>query len=192
MEAKVCVKCGVEKSFLEFHKDKSRKDGLFAYCKVCNKAHVKEWQQKNKERVNETCRRIYQNNLEHSRELRRNRVNKWYAIHANEARERAAKYRAEHPEIKRFAESKRRTKKLGNGIFQISKLELNKLLKQPCFVCNSKNNQTIDHIIPISKGGRHSIGNLQTLCASCNSSKHTKTMYQWKIERTKNVSLCKG
>ena len=192
METKFCPKCETERSVLDYHKDKSRKDGLFAYCKTCNKAHVKKWQQANPEKVNEKYRNLYAKNLEHSRAMRRNRVNNWYLRHQNKARLRSAKYRADHPEVKRLAQAKRRAQKQGNGVFEISKLELFKLLNQPCMGCGSLTNQTIDHVIPISKGGTHSIGNLQTLCASCNSSKHTKTMYQWKIERTRNVALCQN
>lgn len=34
---------------------------------------------------------------------------------------------------------------------------------------------TIDHIIPLSKGGKHEIGNIAPCCRRCNSSKGNKT-----------------
>lgn len=40
-----------------------------------------------------------------------------------------------------------------------------------CLKCGTKNNLTIDHIIPISIGGENLLFNLQTLCRSCNSIK---------------------
>lgn len=40
-----------------------------------------------------------------------------------------------------------------------------------CCYCGSKNNLEIDHIIPISKGGKSTFDNLQTLCHKCNVKK---------------------
>ena len=46
--------------------------------------------------------------------------------------------------------------------------------KWMCLKCNSLENLTIDHIIPVNKSGKNKLSNLQTLCRSCNSSKSDK------------------
>jgi 5-methylcytosine-specific restriction endonuclease McrA len=46
-----------------------------------------------------------------------------------------------------------------------------------CIYCgaNIKDNYTIDHIIPIVKGGVHEVSNMELLCSHCNSSKGKKS-----------------
>ena len=41
------------------------------------------------------------------------------------------------------------------------------------------NQATIDHMIPLSRGGTHTWDNLITLCHQCNSSKNNKTWNEW-------------
>jgi hypothetical protein len=43
-----------------------------------------------------------------------------------------------------------------------------------CVKCGSKDNLTIDHIIPVVEGGKNEFPNLQVLCKPCNSSKGKK------------------
>jgi len=43
-----------------------------------------------------------------------------------------------------------------------------------CCNCQTDKNLTLDHIIPVSKGGGDNIDNLQVLCRSCNSKKGNK------------------
>lgn len=40
-----------------------------------------------------------------------------------------------------------------------------------CLCCGTDSKLTLDHIVPIARGGSNRIGNLQTLCSSCNSRK---------------------
>lgn len=44
-----------------------------------------------------------------------------------------------------------------------------------CLECGSREDLTIDHVIPKSKGGTNKSDNLITLCKSCNTKKGNKT-----------------
>jgi 5-methylcytosine-specific restriction endonuclease McrA len=46
-----------------------------------------------------------------------------------------------------------------------------------CVRCNATENLTIDHIIPRSKGGGNSNGNLQLMCYECNQEKRNSTNF---------------
>jgi len=56
-----------------------------------------------------------------------------------------------------------------------------KLLQKHCVFCGSPHARTIDHILPLSRGGDNSLSNKQTLCSFCNSTKGNKTDYELKI-----------
>jgi 5-methylcytosine-specific restriction endonuclease McrA len=43
-----------------------------------------------------------------------------------------------------------------------------------CVICHTKENLTIDHVIPVRAGGGNEITNLQSLCLSCNCKKGSK------------------
>lgn len=43
-----------------------------------------------------------------------------------------------------------------------------------CKHCDSIENLTLDHIVPVARGGENLQGNLQVLCKSCNSKKGSK------------------
>lgn len=43
-----------------------------------------------------------------------------------------------------------------------------------CLCCGNEENMSLDHVIPVIKGGENNVDNLQPLCKSCNSKKGTK------------------
>lgn len=73
--------------------------------------------------------------------------------------------------------NKRRTLKLKNGGKYTIKewIELKKKYKNICLACKKKKKLVADHVIPLSRGGRNSIENIQPLCRKCNGKKYTSS-----------------
>jgi 5-methylcytosine-specific restriction endonuclease McrA len=178
----VCSVCKEEKPFTEYHKNKNYKTGYSVTCKPCAVIRAHRWQTENKDRVNEGLRKNYY--LHHDRYLTNHKVRqkRWLDKPGNteKMRQKSRAWAKANPEAKRLAENKRRALKVSNGVFFISRKDLARLLASSCHNCGSQNSITLDHVIPISRGGRHSVGNLQPLCRSCNSSKNNRTMTEWK------------
>jgi hypothetical protein len=48
-----------------------------------------------------------------------------------------------------------------------------------CAYCQERPATEIDHVIPVSRGGRHTIGNVLPACRSCNLSKRARLLIEW-------------
>jgi len=101
---------------------------------------------------------------------------------ANPDKVRAAnrKWAKANPEVSQLKNARRRASKKESGIFRVAPKEIKGLLAQPCYLCGVAPSTTIDHIIPVIRGGRHSIGNLIGACKPCNSSKLNKYLVEYR------------
>jgi len=104
-------------------------------------------------------------------------------VHADKFRSLSNEWMKAHPEVNKLASSRRRANLRNNKVYKILPKEIRKLYSQPCFMCGATEGQTIDHKIPVVRGGSHGIGNFMTLCKSCNCKKHDRLFIEWKYDR---------
>jgi 5-methylcytosine-specific restriction endonuclease McrA len=90
---------------------------------------------------------------------------------------------------RRLAQMERRVLLREFGIYDISDKDIRRLANSPCAHCGDVGETCVDHIIPVKRGGRHSIGNLQALCLLCNSSKNDRLEIEWKYGRSRPAPL---
>jgi 5-methylcytosine-specific restriction endonuclease McrA len=102
---------------------------------------------------------------------------KYRQEHPEEIRLYQQAYRQAHPEKKQADAQRRRAKKAGaprNDLTHAQWLEIQDAQDHRCYYCGKrcKGRLTQDHIIPLSKGGSHTLHNVIGACQSCNSKKH--------------------
>ena len=159
----------------------------------------RKWTVSNPEKVREIGRKSYWKNPEKKRQKSKrwrdanpDKVLSWYHDDKDRKKEVQRQYRISHPEkgrgrFKRWLlgnpgklreyDQNRRALKKGNG-GKITSEEWTMLMEKygyKCLCCGRNDVKlTLDHIVPLVKGGLNTIDNAQPLCGSCNSSKGTK------------------
>ena len=188
---KTCAKCGETKPHSEWGKDASRYDGLRRMCKACDRQRAKRQYARTKEaRAKYFAQRYVENRAEMVARSKRYR-----AANAEKIAKYQRQYRQENKaEIRQYTNAwrdknreryrelmqRRRAREKANGIFTVTDKDLARLYASPCAACGTTEQVTADHVIPIARGGRHSIGNLQPLCMACNSHKSDRLMVEWR------------
>ena len=142
------------------------------------RANTQRWAEKNAERRQSTNKAWREGNREKIRSVQR----EYYQNNFQKILSYGKDYRDSNSDKRKNWANFRRAKKMQNGVFRVTAKEIAKLRSQPCAYCG-KPSQHIDHVIPISRGGTHGIGNLTGACASCNLSKSFKFITEWKRDK---------
>ena len=146
--------------------------------------YKKIWRENNKDRVLASKKRSYEKNkdsiLKANSEYRQENYERRIEI------ERASRERnKDKNRPSKNARQSVRNRLVSGSKYVIIYKDLKRIYSEPCFNCGSLKNQSLDHRIPLSRGGEHKIGNMLTLCQPCNASKHSKTIMEWKLSKIK-------
>lgn len=146
---KKCVKCLVRKGLGLFYKAPRSQDGVGSYCKACVKHQAKLYQARNPERALESHRKYYYKNKENYLE-------------------KQSRYRKLNRHLKASENARRRARKLNQTCNCCTAGDFNE------FYRHRPEGYHVDHIYPLSRGGKHCLKNLQYLTVSDNLRKGSK------------------
>lgn len=164
---KKCSKCLIEKTADCFSPDKRVASGLQSRCKSCNAEHRRKSYEKNPEHhkrlVAESTKRHYLKKLQRNADYRLNNPDKVSAWKKKDRLTNKARINADT--------AKRRAKLKGSVSVEIKQLYILKDFYQSMSLGEVFH---VDHIIPLAKGGKHEINNLQIIPAIDNLRKGSK------------------
>jgi len=172
---RTCSQCARRLPISDFHKDKSATGGRRSKCKKCRIGLVKDWYQDNKERQS-------------GREKKRRRANT--EKYAEKEALRYIKDTEKRIGLATEHSHRRKARKLETVIEKgISKNALKRKFGTKCYYCKkemdfsvgvgrkfNKDMATIEHLIPLARGGEHTWENTVLACRHCNISKNAKSI----------------
>jgi 5-methylcytosine-specific restriction endonuclease McrA len=194
---KLCRKCGAFKELHCFHHRSSSPDGHVSYCKTCKAAadkasypsrsaiklaYAKTYRETHHEECKAAIREHYKKNKE--RYIEQGRL--WRMAHPERDALMKRAWVDRNPErrkaVSRMASHRRRAlmRKTQVAAFTIDDVAARcSVFGDLCAYCGGGERMTIDHVIPISRGGPHILANLRPACQRCNFSKHKKKLGEW-------------
>lgn len=175
---RICKVCEEPKPESEYHKDKGGSNGLRAQCKDCRCKYMQGYYEGNSDTRREYIRSRLRNNKEHVRALDKERYVR--------DRDKRIELATRHAHLRR---ARLRSTVSDSGI---SVLALRRRFGDNCQYCTipldfkaakrgmiAPARASIEHVLPLSKGGTHTWDNVTLICHRCNTSKNCKTLDEW-------------
>lgn len=140
----------------------------------------RDWAAANPDRVKAAMARYLESDK--GREFHR----RWRRENADRVKASGDKWRKANPDKVRQRSSTQRFKRRGAETLKVTPKDWRRLCERyryACFYCGSRTALSQDHVVPLARGGRHSIGNIMPACLSCNSSKNAHLIVEWRARK---------
>jgi 5-methylcytosine-specific restriction endonuclease McrA len=175
---RTCTSCGRTLPIEDFP-IKSTKTGERRFvCRECKNTSAAEYRATHLEQRRESARSYYQQHQDEIRERQR----RWREEHPEEYRAIHSRWKASNKSAVNAATHRRRSKIKGNGGDGWTAQQWDALKAEfdyTCLMCGRQEPAIqlhADHVVPVQVGGTNAIENIQPLCKSCNSRKHTQVL----------------
>jgi 5-methylcytosine-specific restriction endonuclease McrA len=108
-----------------------------------------------------------------------------YAGEAERRRAYAREYGKRRPEVSQVKNRNRRAQRAGQRFTTRDWVRLCRRYGGRCAYCHQVPTAglTIEHVIPLIRGGVNTIGNIVPACRSCNFAKHTRFLTEWRRDQ---------
>lgn len=194
---KICTCCGASKALTDFRERSRGLYGRTSECRACELGKGVLYRQENRVSINQRKRVSWSEKefAPEERQVAREKAKKWHSENKDRHNEYGRKYAAEHreeavaratawkkanPDKVRAISNRHRFQKQGSPSPLSSNewLEILEYFNHSCAYCLvSSVPMTMDHLMPLSKGGHHSKDNVVPACRSCNCSKSNRPIW---------------
>lgn len=151
-----------------------------------SREYFRKWRKENIEKARKAAREYARRQHQTNPEKQRCATHKWREENTEtfleSNRKSARRWKKKNSSRVNDNENKRRAVKLKASVGDIPEDYFEQLIgfqDGRCVYCHLKIKLTVDHIVPLSRGGSHSWDNLVLACKRCNSSKHNKLLAEW-------------
>lgn len=103
----------------------------------------------------------------------------------------AKAYALDNPWVGQATKRKRRALVRANGSFSFTSADWKRcvdIADSRCFYCDEQGLMTMDHVVPVTRGGTHGAGNIVPACISCNASKNNNFISEWKFRKRRSLA----